>query len=1004
VLGALGSDVDAIDTPPRTIQTARAETPPPLVADNEEKLPLTPFGAEDDVVTIVADPTLEYTPTTNSEELMSTNGDEVAIVPIPDADTVVVEPSVPESQYSGSVMEEEANTKEHRLEAAMADLDHFLSTKTIAADNVIDDVVILNPKQLGTIPADQDDSEHKDDGIASLSAPKVTAEPSDHTLGSASVVLGGLVSSDDFETSLLLEDQEDSGDCDVNTLITVADEPVPALQTELHAAALRTVPDVSSVDADVMECPPVIEPVEDVRTTIDANYTTKKPKEANVSTFNSAKESKDSWLEDYDEAAETSDTLMSLADARPSQKDFFPHSASPKISRRFQNASMNDSYDEEFPSDIIQQPLLSSGRKSKIKHGSLKDFPEELVALPEGLPTARRTDASSGSTLLSSIDAFEASFNTDFPDSFTPKDGSTPTTSPLEKVLSSTVIYDPFLPIGSPEVPSDRAAPLAGADSESRKGGMNWGSGIRDRAVAAFQRNSRRGGGADPPGNDQTSHSPMKLASSARLNATSSRIQPSDSKVKEQSDPTTIAQSEPVLQPHPAETANDMAPPVDIQPITDTEKTDVTTRWLNEVKASTDKIASDVQKFPPLNGLSVVAPPHYAEKTRAQNDFKALPNNKMLDSAPSPVVGRLTTSASDGIQSSNHRSKMLDSSPSPVVSRMTTNASEVAQSSTLLASAVGTPTLRSSVEDNTPVFRQFPRTAPLSPSSPSLRPSLTVVVRNDDKFDMNRYSTPITDSDIVQSPAGIVEDLEHMNAVGFDSVRARYEKAVAPRGGTVGSTTSTMNDAGRSTSRSRRLESRRAAAQGDSPNGLGVVANGDADRIAANVNVRERAAKFAGQSSAGGGSGSGTRSRSTWRTSNGSMEDSGDIPMRTSLSPRKLRSDDWVAAPPVVKTISPTSSDAPSDGLKPVALRSWRQRERSNDAESEQDRDGVGRGRVQAVVFNGDDAGLSSRHRDLGRQRRHINLSGTTRQIRQADRGDGASPLRGTNRVISREV
>jgi hypothetical protein len=530
---------------------------------------------------------------------------------------------------------------------------------------------------------------------------------------------------------------------------------------------------------------------------------------------------------------------------------------------------------------------------------------------------------------------------------------------------------------------------------------MNWGSGIRDRAVAAFQRNTRRGGGADPPGNDQTSHSPVKLASVARLNATTSRIQPSDIKVKAQS----TIQSASALLPHAVETTrSDVVPSVVIQPTSETEQTDVTARWLNEVKASTDKIASDVKKFPALNCVSVVAPSHYAEKTSAQNDFKALPNHNVLDSSPSPVVSRMTTSASDVIQSSNHRSKMLDSSPSPIVSRMTTSASDVVQSSTSLASASGTTTVRGSVEDNTPVFRQFPRAAPLSPLSPSLRPSLTVVVRNDDKFDINRYSTPISDSDIVQSPAGIVEDLEHLNAVGFDSVRARYEKAVAPRGGAVGSTTSTVNDTGRSISRNRHFESRRAAAQGDSLNGIGVVASGDDDRIAANVNVRERAAKFAVQSSAGGGSGSGTRARSSWRTSNGSMEDSGDIPMRTSLSPRKLRSDDWVAAPPVVKTISPTSSDAPSDGLKPVALRSWRQRERSNVGESEQDRDGVSRGRVQAVVFNGEDAGLSSRHRDLGRQRRHINLSGTTRQIRQADRGDGASPLRGTNRVSSREV
>lgn len=230
---------------------------------------------------------------------------------------------------------------------------------------------------------------------------------------------------------------------------------------------------------------------------------------------------------------------------------------------------------------------------------------------------------------------------------------------------------------------------------------------------------------------------------------------------------------------------------------------------------------------------------------------------------------------------------------------------------------------------------------------------------------------------------------------GYDSARARYEKALSLRSGGSGSGSSSSVTG--DSSRPRRLGSIRTA-----PNeALVSIATEDVDqeRVSPSVNVRERAAKFATPTN------SGSISKTSWRPSSGAGsgrsidEDEGDIPMRTSLSPRKIRTEEWNA---MSKPSSLPPSDLPIDGTKPVALRSWRQRERSQESSV----DHSSRGRVKAIVFDADDGaatGVTARHRDLGRQRRHINLSGA-RLVRQADRGDGASPVRGNHHSSNREV
>ncbi|VEU33981.1 unnamed protein product [Pseudo-nitzschia multistriata] len=92
----------------------------------------------------------------------------------------------------------------------------------------------------------------------------------------------------------------------------------------------------------------------------------------------------------------------------------FPFSASPHAFSKSNSNRGSSSYDEEFPPDTIEQPE-SSGNAKYAK-------PDRKLSL------------------MNSIDAFEQSFSTDFPDSFTPKESNS-VSPPSESVQN---IYNPF--------------------------------------------------------------------------------------------------------------------------------------------------------------------------------------------------------------------------------------------------------------------------------------------------------------------------------------------------------------------------------------------------------------------------------------------------------------------------------------------------------------------------------------------------------------------------------
>ena len=123
----------------------------------------------------------------------------------------------------------------------------------------------------------------------------------------------------------------------------------------------------------------------------------------------------------------------------------FPHSASPKVV-----FSKPNNYNEEFPPDIITQA----------QRGHAVEQDGQVSGSSSG-----RSSPSMGSSLeqrrgiigMNSIDAFEASFDTTFPETFTPKESESAEKGQRRSgtpTSSSSEIYNPFAP--SPARPLDK--------------------------------------------------------------------------------------------------------------------------------------------------------------------------------------------------------------------------------------------------------------------------------------------------------------------------------------------------------------------------------------------------------------------------------------------------------------------------------------------------------------------------------------------------------------------
>ena len=142
-------------------------------------------------------------------------------------------------------------------------------------------------------------------------------------------------------------------------------------------------------------------------------------------------------------------------DEDPKSMTLFSHSASPPKHK------LSMGFNEEFPSDIVQPlPRSSPGHTYGNKSPQRISEQDEATSVASAATTNSKNSAPvslsmsptvtsinssgrrrNGPTSMSSIDAFEASFDTTFPDVFSPKEQETPKSTP-----TSSEIYNPFFP------------------------------------------------------------------------------------------------------------------------------------------------------------------------------------------------------------------------------------------------------------------------------------------------------------------------------------------------------------------------------------------------------------------------------------------------------------------------------------------------------------------------------------------------------------------------------
>lgn len=156
----------------------------------------------------------------------------------------------------------------------------------------------------------------------------------------------------------------------------------------------------------------------------------------------------------FEDESEEQDTV---ADTIPDKPPSFPINVSPQIVRRFPGVNDSGSYDEEYPTDLSCQSTKTTNQ-----------------------------------SLLSSIDAFEASFKTSFPKSFTPKEGDEQnvaydpfdTNSPQKRMIDHKGVSDPPGDHTAPHSPSriDRSP----RDTVPKEGGRKVPSLDGDRHVKSM--------------------------------------------------------------------------------------------------------------------------------------------------------------------------------------------------------------------------------------------------------------------------------------------------------------------------------------------------------------------------------------------------------------------------------------------------------------------------------------------------------------------------------------
>jgi hypothetical protein len=807
---------------------------------------------------------------------------------------------------------------------------------------------------------DYDDSEHKCDdsdvymtSVASVHQKRTTVTTADKEL----------VSSDDYEgTSVVGDHGGDGVDVGDDSNDVVNDRMAATNFDGVEPIAINTQDRIEIMNEAPNQILPSLSP-ELLLPLDNSNRST----EVSISNTNDVREqvneslqviskSKDLWHEDFDEAAvpaqdiddddddESSDTLSGLVNSSndhihnsPVTAGYFPHSASPKISvnsngnilaescsiqteslpmptmkKRFvvppPSSQLNESYEDEFPSDIIESRRYSS-TSTRLRQKLSCEVPQNAVT--EGMndidasPSTPSSpslqffgplqDHSRASNLISSIDAFEASFQTSFPESFTQKENpSTSSPSVATTLFSNGATSNDDLFIanvsisnstnGFDNVASNEIILPQDEDLKTRIGAL------QDRDMVVLQSSHRRTG-------VENSNDVKQVISHLDASPKQSNIRKTDI----------------------------------------TSNSEKSARWLMEVKASTGKMKYKTDTS--IDEASAQLTAVHIETAEEEN--KCVANGTSLDQLAR--TKSCVTASTDA---------------KPQESKFAMQVSE-------------------------PVFRQFPRTATPVKTIKHMPSSSSRI-----NFMEDTFSTPISEkapllhgraSDEYSSPKSTTTQQKNNG-----SMRSRYLSTLSQP------SSSFTAERGR-ISMSRRVLHNENNLQCSTPNdiaasAIGTKNHGSVEGRNLTVNVRERAAVYSKVSSPSVDASTNLdkdlssstaninphNNRSNFRGASRStvrlLEDEGDIPMQTSLSPRKFRNSDFSYSSRIDLEKQKDTEIDEGNATSAVEIVSEK---RSNNST-----------KTNLLEQHDDRRTLNI---DIGKQRRHINLSGRGRLSHKVD-------------------
>ena len=192
----------------------------------------------------------------------------------------------------------------------------------------------------------------------------------------------------------------------------------------------------------------------------------------------------------------------------------FPMTASPKL------VGHSKSYNEEFPPDITPEATKHPRSIERKPMPEFNDIQEEEVAIPassNNLITSNNGQLKSAgaSEPLSGIDAFEASFATQFPESFSPGEAKKNNSSNTD---DNEEIYNPFFPSPAKDLGSSNDTSSASSDRFSMSSSRMGGSEPSSRSNETETRNNR-GGLEDDPSSPLNNPRPMQEAEKTTMEA-----------------------------------------------------------------------------------------------------------------------------------------------------------------------------------------------------------------------------------------------------------------------------------------------------------------------------------------------------------------------------------------------------------------------------------------------------------------------------------------------------